>query len=54
MIETSKLKVVLMKAALITPLYLSVSWVLTISYQLLTDTAVKTVAGNIALLWPKC
>lgn len=34
------------------PLYLSISWVLTISYQLLTQTAVSSVAGQVALLWP--
>lgn len=41
-----------MKAGLAAPLYLSVSWVLTVSYQLLTDTAVKTVATQIGLVWP--
>lgn len=39
-----------MKAGLITPAYLSVSWVLTVSYQLLTDTAVGAIGTNIALL----
>jgi hypothetical protein len=34
------------------PLYLSISWVLTVSYQLLTDTAVKTVGSQIGLVWP--
>jgi hypothetical protein len=33
-----------MKAAFLTPLYLSFSWVLTVSYQLFTDTAVKSLA----------
>jgi len=41
-----------MKTALLTPLYLSVSWVLTVSYQLFTDTAVKTVAIHVNLLSP--
>jgi hypothetical protein len=41
-----------LKAGLAAPLYLSVSWVLTVSYQLLTDTAVKTVATQIGLVWP--
>jgi len=41
-----------MKAGIITPLYLSGSWILTISYQLLTHTAVTTIASNIAFLWP--
>ena len=38
-----------MKASLLTPLYLSFSWVLTVSYQLFTDTAVKAFAAPIAL-----
>ena len=33
-----------------TPLYLSFSWILTVSYQLFTDTAVKSVASY-ANLW---
>jgi len=33
-------------------MYLSLSWVLTVGYQLLTDTAVKSIAANINLLWP--
>jgi hypothetical protein len=41
-----------LKAGLAAPLYLSVSWILTVSYQLLTDTAVKTVATQIGLVWP--
>jgi hypothetical protein len=38
--------------ALLAPVYLSVSWVLTVTYQLFTDTAVKTVAGSISTTWP--
>lgn len=41
-----------MRAAILTPLYLSISWVLTVSYQLFTDTAVRTLALNINLLSP--
>jgi len=41
-----------MRAALLAPTYLAVSWVLTVSYQLFTDTAVKSVATNINLFWP--
>jgi uncharacterized membrane protein YqaE (UPF0057 family) len=37
---------------LIAPLYLSVSWVLTVSYQLLTDTAVRAIGVNIGSIWP--
>jgi hypothetical protein len=33
-----------MKAGLIAPLYLSFSWVLTVSYQIFTDTAVNSIA----------
>ena len=33
-------------------MYLSVSWVLTVSYQLFTDTAVKGIATYITLSWP--
>lgn len=40
-----------MKAGILAPLYLSVSWVLTVSYQLFTDTAVKTVGYSIGSLW---
>ena len=39
-----------MKAGLITPVYLSISWVLTISYQIFTDTAVRAIGANIALM----
>lgn len=41
-----------MRAAILTPLYLSVSWVLTVSYQLFTETAVKTLAFNVNFLSP--
>lgn len=41
-----------MKAALFTPVYLSLSWVLTVSYQLFTNTAVKTVASSLSGVWP--
>jgi hypothetical protein len=41
-----------MKAGLMAPMYLSISWVLTVSYQLLTDTAVRAISSNIAFLWP--
>ena len=41
-----------MKAGLVAPLYLSVSWLLTVSYQLFTDTAVRTIGTNIGFLWP--
>jgi hypothetical protein len=41
-----------MKAGLLAPLYLSVSWVLTVSYQLFTDTAVKSIATNVSVLSP--
>jgi hypothetical protein len=36
-----------LKAGLVAPLYLSVSWILTVSYQLFTDTAVKALAVSI-------
>ena len=40
------------KAGLIAPIYLSISWVLTVSYQIFTDTAVRTIAFNVDLLSP--
>jgi hypothetical protein len=40
------------KAAVLTPLYLSMSWVLTVSYQLFTDTAVRTIAFNVKSVLP--
>ena len=33
-------------------MYLSFSWVLTVSYQLFTDTAVKAIATQVTLSWP--
>jgi hypothetical protein len=33
-------------------MYLSLSWVLTVSYQLFTDTAVRGIATYISLFWP--
>ncbi|MFC1804138.1 hypothetical protein ACFL0D_09285 [Thermoproteota archaeon] len=41
------------KATLITPAYLSVAWTLMITYQLFTETAVKTVMREIIVLWPQ-
>jgi hypothetical protein len=41
-----------MKAGLVAPLYLSVSWVLTVSYQLFTDTAVRTISTGVGSFWP--
>jgi hypothetical protein len=41
-----------MKAAFLTPMYLSVSWILTVSYQLFTDTAVKTIGVFVGSFWP--
>ncbi|MCW4044329.1 MAG: hypothetical protein NWE94_02280 [Candidatus Bathyarchaeota archaeon] len=35
-----------------TPAYLSVAWALMISYQLFTETAVKTLVASIGLLFP--
>ncbi len=40
------------KLAFITPLYLSFVWILMISYQLFTQTAVVAVVGTIDLFWP--
>jgi hypothetical protein len=34
------------------PLYVSIAWVLIISYQMLTQTAVETVITNVEMLWP--
>lgn len=36
--------VLTIRASLLAPMYLSVSWVLTVSYQLFTDAAVKSIA----------
>ena len=41
------------KAALITPVYLSGAWALMISYQLFTETAVRTVIREVMVLWPQ-
>ncbi len=41
-----------MKAGILAPFYLSVSWILTVSYQLFTDTAVKTISLNVGPLFP--
>ncbi len=43
----------MVKAALITPAYLSVAWTLMVSYQLFTETAVKTVIGSIKTTFPE-
>ena len=40
------------KAAIATPLYLSVAWSLMISYQLFTQTAVATVIAALSTIWP--
>lgn len=40
------------KAALVTPLYISVAWTLMVSYQLFTQTAVTTVTDHIGMFWP--
>ncbi|MCK4482063.1 hypothetical protein KAU55_02470, partial [Candidatus Bathyarchaeota archaeon] len=40
------------KAALITPLYVSIAWTLMVSYQLFTQIAVSTVTTYIDVLWP--
>ncbi|MCW4010916.1 MAG: hypothetical protein NWF05_09905 [Candidatus Bathyarchaeota archaeon] len=42
----------MVKAALITPMYLSVAWTLMVSYQLFTETAVTSVLGQIDLYLP--
>jgi hypothetical protein len=40
------------KAAVVTPLYVSVAWTLMVSYQLFTQTAVTTVTTYIDTFWP--
>lgn len=40
------------KAALVTPVYLSVAWTLMVSYQFFTQKAVSTVVAQVDLLWP--
>jgi len=42
----------LAKAAVITPLYISVAWTLMVSYQMFTQTAVTTVTTYIDVFWP--
>jgi len=40
------------KAAVVTPLYISIAWTLMVSYQLFTQTAVTTVTIYIDTFWP--
>ncbi|MGD8546308.1 MAG: hypothetical protein PVH12_09055 [Candidatus Bathyarchaeota archaeon] len=40
------------KVALVTPLYISVVWILMISYQFFTETAVRTITTQIGTAWP--
>lgn len=40
------------KAAIATPLYISVAWILMVSYQLFTQVAVTSVISYIGLFWP--
>ena len=40
------------KAALVTPVYISVAWTLMVSYQLFTQIAVTTVTKHIDVFWP--
>jgi hypothetical protein len=42
----------LAKAAVVTPLYISIAWTLMVSYQLFTQTAVTTVTTCIDTFWP--
>jgi hypothetical protein len=42
----------MMRVGLVAPLYLSVSWVLTVSYQLFTETAVNAIALSLGSVWP--
>ena len=42
----------LVKAALATPAYLSVAWILMVSYQVFTQTAVTTVVSSISTVSP--
>ena len=41
-----------MRAALLTPVYLSFSWVLTVSYQIFTVTAVRTLSASLVAPFP--
>ena len=40
------------KAALMTPLYVSVAWTVMVTYQIFTQTAVSTVLNFFNVLWP--
>lgn len=40
------------RAALTTPLYISVAWTLMISYQIFTQAAVTTLTSYIHIIWP--
>jgi len=40
------------KNALVTPLYISVAWIMLVSYQLFTQKAVDSVVHTIAAFWP--
>jgi hypothetical protein len=40
------------KATIVTPLYVSIVWILMISHQLLTETAVTTTISFINVIWP--
>lgn len=42
----------MVKAALITPAYLSVAWTLMVSYQIFTETAVTTVVNSLSVYVP--
>jgi hypothetical protein len=44
--------VIAIKTGVLAPVYLSVSWVLTVTYQLFTDTAVRALSVNIAFISP--
>jgi hypothetical protein len=43
----------LVKAALATPAYLSVAWALMVSYQIFTETSVKTVVDALGVYFPQ-
>jgi hypothetical protein len=40
------------KATLMTPLYVSVAWTMTVTYQIFTQTAVSIVLNSFNRLWP--
>lgn len=40
------------RAVAVTPLYISTAWILLISYQLFTETAVNSVVQKISMTWP--